>query len=89
MNPLLKQVTGALFQAHPTSYHQFIATAPVFDETTVKQQLNRYWRTQIASLDEDTRDVRLCLDDNLSDEDWLYAFKTHVIPFLVSRGLPR
>lgn len=89
MNDLLKQVTGALFQAHPTCYHQFIATAPVFQEDTTKQQLNRYWRTQIAVLDEDTRDVRLCLDDTLSNDDWLYAFKTHVIPFLVSRGLPR
>lgn len=89
MNNLLNRLTGALLQAHPNCYHNFIATAPVFHEETVKQQVNRYWRAQLASLDEDTREIRLCLDDNLSDDEWMYAFQTHVLPFLVSRGLPR
>ena len=88
MTRFLKAHTDALFQADCNVYHRFIATAPLFTEGHEKHDLNRYWRTQLAALPIDTRQVRVCLDDQLSDQEWIDAFQRHVLPVIVKYQLP-
>lgn len=50
--------------------------------------LNRFWRRQLSTLDENTIEIRECLMDSCNLEDWIRHFQTTVCPILHANNLP-
>ena len=54
-----------------------------------KVYLNRYWLTQLLTVkSENTIDVRFCLIDGGTPNDWLRLFKNMIIPCIIRNELP-
>lgn len=51
--------------------------------------INRYWHQEIGLYDENTIDVRMCLIDQGSIDDWLRLFEQCVIPCVIRNTLPK
>lgn len=51
--------------------------------------INRYWRETLGLYKENTLQVRQCLIDSGSFEDWLRLFEQGVIPCVLRNTLPK
>lgn len=59
---------------------------------TVAEQIaaaNAFWRLQFAELPYSTTQVRECLIDQVTLNDWLRLFCEHVVPSIITLELPR
>ncbi len=52
------------------------------------EHANTFWRLQLGNHPISTTDIRECLLDNCSAEDWIRLFRTKVAPAAASLGLP-
>lgn len=68
-------------RVHPDALH-------VHDEKIQRFLINRYWRETIGALAQETMDIRYCLVEQGSLEDWLRLFRTGVAPCIVENHLP-
>jgi hypothetical protein len=50
--------------------------------------LNRYWTTQLLSLDINTVDIRFSLFNDGTIDDWLNVFKEITLPVILKNNLP-
>lgn len=53
------------------------------------EHANSFWRLQLGRQSISTTNVRECLLNNCSPEDWLRLFRTTVAPAAVSLNLPQ
>lgn len=91
----LVQVISELLEKHghpasrewEASVHQdaFIS----LDRGVQRFLINRYWRDTIGLFSENTLQVRQCLIDSGSFEDWLRLFETGVIPCVIRNIQPK
>lgn len=51
--------------------------------------INHYWRLQLAEVKEETFLAYTALDDDMSNRQWLSAFKSQIMPFVIRYGLPQ
>jgi len=51
--------------------------------------INRYWHQEIGLYEENTMDVRMCLIDQGSIDDWLRLFEQSVIPCVIRNTQPK
>lgn len=59
------------------------------DYITQKIYLNRFWRTQLSAFGSESMQQRYCLIDGGTGLEWLGLFKSSVMPFIISKSLPR
>lgn len=92
----MEAVTALLIEAgHPHPSYWLAGLHPdAFATTDHRLQrflINRYWRMELAKLEENTMDVRFCLIDeaHVSTKDWLRVFKQGVLPCILKHSLPR
>jgi hypothetical protein len=51
--------------------------------------LNRFWRVELAQLQTDTLQARECLCRSHDFRAWLENFRAYVLPIIVEHNLPR
>lgn len=53
-----------------------------------RQDVNRFMRVQLGTLDIDTQEARLCLSDDYDYRQWLKMLERHIVPILKRYSLP-
>lgn len=71
------------------SKHPLIIEASNKQPSVQRWLLNRYWVLQLVSIPVNSVNIRLYLIQNGTEEDWMRLFTQHVLPFLISNGLPK
>lgn len=51
--------------------------------------LNRFWRREFGALPFCTISLRMCLDDQMSPQDWIYNFNKYLLPVIIRHSLPK
>lgn len=64
------------------------AVTPTTPQDVQRFLINRYWRLQIGSVQENSLDVRYCLVDTGKIEHWLRLFDADVAKWIVAHNLP-
>lgn len=53
------------------------------------RDMNRFWRMQLGLLDISTTEIRECLNDNLSQNDYILMMYNYFLPNIIRLDLPR
>lgn len=80
---LIQQCNEA-FLAHP-----LIAESIGKDPFTQRNNLNIYFLYQLASYGSESMEARYCLINDGKVREWARLFDTQVLPFLISKNLPK
>lgn len=94
VNPeLVPKITAILAEAgHPRPNDWEAKVHPdahvVHDASIQRFLINRYWRETLGALPIDTMDIRYCLVEQGSTEDWLRLFKQGVVKCIVDNNIP-
>ena len=70
--------------SHPAWRH-----GPLPVENEQLRAMNKFWRTQIALLQDNTFDIRRYLVDDIDPNAWLSIFERHILGMVIEKQLPR
>lgn len=85
---LVSSVHNLLQKSKPELADKFKSNYNAQDGFSEIISLNQYFRKELLKAPISTLDERECLIDDLSDNQWLMYFETHVLPTLVRFNLP-
>ncbi len=87
----ISELLGKHGYPFPRDWHNFVHQDAFISQDQGIQRflINRYWRDVIGLYNESTLDVRQCLIDHGSIDDWLRLFEQGVIPCIIRNTQPK
>jgi hypothetical protein len=82
------QIASSASQAAAQRFQQDTAGFAADPANIQIQLLNRYWRRQLANLQDDTISAREALVDNCPYIEWQQLFAKYIMPVIIKYSLP-